>query len=96
MRTITHGDVVAAARAILSRPEGAARRDVARWLEQAHAADLFRRRFRRCHPLFGNGSLAGAVPYVPGPEPFLSDERYLQAIATVIEAILDWRHRRAG
>lgn len=97
MRTITHGDVTAVARAIHGLPTESQRHMVQRFLEKAHAADLFRRRLGRAHPFWGNGSLMAAV--LSGTrlkaEPFLSDTPYLEALALVIDTVLDWQ-RRAG
>lgn len=96
MRTITHGDVAAAARALA--PLSPATRRGAAWalLERAHAADLFRKRFGRAHPLWGNGSLMAAALArgCAEREPLLADPAYLEAMATVIVAVLDWRHSR--
>jgi hypothetical protein len=95
MRPITHGDVTATARAVLGLPGGARRRAVLTLLERADAADRFRKRFGRAHPFWGNGSLmavalggAGATSVPRG-----SDTGYLEAMAVVIEAILEWRRR---
>lgn len=95
MRTITHGDVIAAARAIHDLPPEAQRRMVQRFLDRAHAADLFRKRFGRAHPFWGNGSLMAAATGEgrARPEPFLSDTPYLETLALVIETVLDWRRR---
>lgn len=93
MRTITHGDVTAAARAVRPLPPAARRRAVRSLLAKADAADRFRKRFGRAHPVWGNGSLmAAALGAEPGRgEPFLSEADYLEAVAAVIEALLDWR-----
>lgn len=95
MRTLTHGDLVAAACAVRLLPREEWRTTARRFLERAHAADLFRKRTGRNHPFWGNGSLSGAIP--PGErqisEPFLSDPRYLEAMASVFEVLLDWRRR---
>ncbi|OYX44346.1 MAG: hypothetical protein B7Z02_06240 [Rhodobacterales bacterium 32-67-9] len=95
MRTITHGDVTVAARVVRGRPAVAQRRMVLGFLDRAHAADLFRKRFGRAHPFWGNGSLMGAVlsDVRAMPEPFLSDTSYLEALALAIDTVLDWRRR---
>ncbi len=91
MRTITHGDVTAAARAVRGLPPAARRRAVRSLLEKADAADRFRKRFGRAHPFWGNGSLMAVALAAAGgrDEPFLSDPDYLEAMAAVIEALLD-------
>lgn len=95
MRTITHGDVTAAARRILDLPKCLHESVVASLLDRAHAADRFRKRHGRPHPFWGNGSLMAAAltGAPPLPEPALSDKSYLEAVATVIEGILEWRQR---
>lgn len=95
MRAVTHGDVIAAARVIRTVPRAVRSGTVMAMLDKAHAADRFRKRFGRAHPLWGNGSLM-AVALVSGggcAEAFASDPDHLEAIATVIEAILAWRSR---
>lgn len=96
MRTITHGDVTAAARAVRGLPQNHQRRAILSLLVKADAADRFRKRFGRAHPAWGNGSLmAAALGADSGwDEPFLSDPDYLEAMAAVLDAVLDWR--RAG
>lgn len=97
MRTITHGDIVAAARAVRALPPHAQIAAVRSLLTRAHAADLYRKRLGRSHPFWGNGSLMG-VALGSGrseAEPFLSDTSYLQTLLLVIETVIDWR-RRAG
>jgi len=96
MRTITHGDVTAAARAIRDLPADAGKSSVRTFLERADAADRFRKRFGRAHPMWGNGSLMACVLFCGGPsdEPVPSDASYLDAMATVIEEIIRWRQCR--
>lgn len=95
MRTITQGDVSVAARAIRGLPPDVQRHAISLLLEAAHAADIFRKRFGRAHPLWGNGSLMAAAMVAGGgrQDPFASDLPHLEAMAAVIEAILDWRRR---
>ena len=95
MRTVTHGDVVAVSCAVRDLPAGERRAAVLRILHCAHAADLFRKKFRRNHPLWGTGSLGSVVLRIgpPSPEPFLSDRQYLEAMFAVIDALLEWRQR---
>ncbi|MCB2116553.1 MAG: hypothetical protein KDE00_09710 [Rhodobacteraceae bacterium] len=95
MRPITHGDVVAVARRLLDLPVAGHKAAVAAFLDRAEAADRFRKRHGRAHPFWGNGSLMAVAlsGAPPRGEPHLSDPVYLQAIATVIEGILDRRKR---
>jgi hypothetical protein len=93
MRTITHGDVTAAARAVHGLPQNLQRRAILSLLVKADAADRFRKRFGRAHPIWGNGSLRAVALGVDSgrDEPFLSDTDYLEAMAAVLDAVLDWR-----
>jgi len=95
MRSITHGDVIAAASALMSWPERSRRSLIVRFLEQAHIADIYRKRTGRVHPVWGNGTLMAAVLQnraLP-TEPSMSDSAYLNAVSIVIEALLSWRQR---
>lgn len=94
MRTVTHGDVVTAARAVRHLSPEAQRGEIMRLLDHAHAADLFRKRTGKPHPFWGNGSLHGAISQIHPAEPFLSDKGYLEAMAAVIETLLDWKRRK--
>ena len=90
MREIVHGDVVAAACALLAvTPEGWEAR-IAGYLIRADAADRYRRRIGRAHPRWGNGSLMGAVLCEAGiwPEPRLSDPVYAEAMVAVLMALI--------
>ena len=91
MRAATHGDVVVAARALLGLPPSHWNGELVRWLQLADWADRFRKRTGRVHPFWGNGTLMSAVMALRGPaggEPALSDPAYLEAFATVIEALV--------
>lgn len=94
MREITHGDIRAAARVLLGRPEEDWPGLMVQMLTEAHCADRYRRARGCHHPRFGNGTLMSvALARVPVPEPPGSDSRYLVAIAAAIGAVLDWRDR---
>jgi len=95
LRTITHGDVAAAAHAIAAVPAVRRAEILHRLLDKADAADRFRRRHGRAHPLWGNGTLmAAALPLVPASaEPFAGERAYLECLGQVIEALLLWKGR---
>ena len=95
MRTVTHGDVVAAACAAMATSEHDRRAFVLRLLERAHVADIYRKRTGCAHPLWGDGTLMAVARQGQAAfsEPFLSDSEYLQTIARVIDALLFWRQR---
>lgn len=89
MRPVLPGDVSAAARALLAVPP-AERLDLARrLLLEADAADRYRRRFRRAHALWGNGTLrAAALARRLAPEPCGDDPDHLECQFLLIEALL--------
>ncbi|MGB7320019.1 MAG: hypothetical protein WBC95_01295 [Albidovulum sp.] len=95
MRPLTYGDVSLAAMAIRDLSADVSRIEMLRFLNHAHAADLFRKRTGRAHPLWGDGSLAAVVlKHAPRKtEPFLGDPQYLGALSIVIECLLEWRAR---
>ncbi|MGO4853159.1 DUF7742 family protein [Phaeovulum sp. W22_SRMD_FR3] len=94
MRQVMHGDVVAAARALLPLPVARRRAELDWLIARAEAADRFRKRLGRAHPDWGNGSLMGAAMRGPlPPEPHLSDPDYLDCLAEVIAALVARRRR---
>lgn len=96
MRSITQGDIAAAARAALARPAPERAAAIAALIAEAELADRYRRRLGRLHPCLGNGTLmAAALARGAVPEPAPGDPAYLRAMAQVIEALLA-RHDGAG
>lgn len=95
MRTVTQGDVAAVAMTVADLPDERRHQMARRIIEQAHIADIYRKRTGRAHPFWGNGSLMSAAfqGVRPISERFLSEDRYLEAMGAVIDALLDWRHR---
>jgi hypothetical protein len=93
MRGLTHGDVVAVASLLRTRPRETWDATVDRLLDRAHAADAYRKRLGRVHPRWGNGSLMSTVlcESPVWPEQRLSDPRYVEALAAVLLALI---HRR--
>ena len=93
MRRVMHGDLVAAARALLPVPPTQRAAQIARWLAEAHAADRYFRRLGRVHRHWGDGSLRTRVLGVPlPPEPALNQPNYLHCLSCVLNALA----RRAG
>ncbi|MEM1388338.1 MAG: hypothetical protein AAF748_14725 [Pseudomonadota bacterium] len=85
MRALTHCDAVCAARAIYLLEPDAQEAALLRMARAASWAARFRRRFRRPHPYWGDGSLMTvALAGNPPPEPRLSDPRYCRALALVL------------
>lgn len=95
MRPVLHGDLVALAAAIGAQEPGARDQLALRLISRAHAADLYRKRTGRAHPLWGNGSLMSAVLLSglarPGADP--ASEAALAALADATEAVLAWKAR---
>lgn len=94
MREVTHGDIRAAARVLLARPETDWPMVMGQMLTEAHHADCYRKALGRYHPRLGNGTLMG-VAFAKGPvaEPNAADGRYLAAIGAAIDALIYWRAR---
>lgn len=96
MRPVTHTDVTDAARCLIGLPEYAWPEALGRLVARAHAADLFRKRTGRDHRAWGDGSLSasaranGRLP----DEPHLSDRRYIEAFARVLNFLIEWRGRQ--
>ncbi|WP_171099741.1 hypothetical protein [Ruegeria sp. HKCCD7255] len=61
MRPVLHGDVSAAARALLAVPATDRERLCGRMIAEAEAADQHVAQTGRLHPVFGNGSLMAAA-----------------------------------
>lgn len=92
MRPVLHGDMTAAARALLSLPDGARRGAFDRMLLEAEAADKYRKKLGIAHPVWGNGSLMAAANTRPqAPEPFLDNVEYCGILALAFDRLLAWR-----
>ena len=89
MRRVLHGDVVAAACALLAAP-GPARPELIRHLiAEAELADAYRLKTGRAHPVWGSGSLMAAAMARPrAREPYLDDPDYAACLVEVFEALI--------
>ncbi len=88
MRVASHGDVVAAARAVYALPESDRRGALNRLVRAATWANKFRKEHRRVHPYWGDGSLmAAALAEDPPPEPQLTDPDYCQCLVLVLHRL---------
>lgn len=97
MRPVLHSDVVAAARVLLALPAGLRRNAMLEMIMQANVADVFRKRLKRGHPDWGNGSLMEvAMKRKMLPEPFLDDPVYCRCLMQVFEALLIWRGEQSA
>lgn len=93
MRPVLPGDISAAARALLPVPSGARARLANLLVKEALAADRYRKRFRKAHAQWGNGTLMSAAMMRPlAREPRLDDRDYLECQFLVFEALFK-RHR---
>jgi hypothetical protein len=95
MRTVLMGDVIAAARVLLACAPVARQDLLARMIDLAEQADRYRKRSGRSHPEGGNGSLMAAASLWPqAPEPFLTDDDYLDCLQMVLGRLALRRCRR--
>jgi len=87
-------DAAAPARRLDCSGAGARAAAIRCWLDEAHAADLFRKRLGRVHPHWGNGSLLAREIAEPRVTDAGVGASYLLALAELGQAIVDWRTRR--
>lgn len=95
MRPFALPDLNMAARVLLTMPEGERPKAMRRLIRQAEAADWYRKRLGRAHPLWGNGSIeavARSQKMVP-PQQF-SNTDYLACMALALRLVVE--HRRAN
>lgn len=92
MRPVLHGDVVSAARALLTVPEAGREDFCATLIQRANMADKHCRQTGHVHLMWGNGSLmAAARTYSLPPEPSLEDDTYCSCIEMVLHMLVQWR-----
>lgn len=95
MRRVMHGDIVTAARALLSVPNEQRRALCRCLIQNADFAHRYFKRFGRSHHSWGDGSLMLAASKQPMPaEPDFSDSTYCRCVAMVLNELLTWRDRR--
>lgn len=89
MRPVLHGDISAAARALLAAPPAERRRLCARMIAEAELADRHMCATGRLHPVLGNGSLmAAARNRVLADEPGFDDLSYCQCFEMVLHLLI--------
>ncbi|PYE85726.1 hypothetical protein [Pseudoroseicyclus aestuarii] len=94
MRPLLPGDMDQAVRALLAVPEARRAALAGRLILRAHAADKWRKRLRRPHPLWGDGSLMAAsmrAPQAGWRGRFDAD--WCAALAVLLAALAEWRRR---
>ena len=89
MRPILHGDLSAAARALLAAPHPNRQRLCIKMIAEAELADAHVRKTGRLHPSFGNGSLmAAARTRVLADEPGFDNVQYCQCFELVLRELI--------
>ncbi|RME16879.1 MAG: hypothetical protein D6801_04575 [Alphaproteobacteria bacterium] len=89
MRPVLHGDATTAALVLLAAPPALRPGILRRMLREADAADAWRARTGRAHPLWGTGTLMSAAMRRPrAREPYLDDRDYAACLAMVFEALV--------
>ena len=95
MRPVLHGDISAAARALLTAPQAERDRLCSRMIQEAEMADRHVGQTGRLHPLFGNGSLmAVARNRRLADEPSFDDLQYCQCFETVLRHLIRFQINR--
>jgi len=93
MREVGLSDLDVATRALLRGPPQGWPQEATRLIEQAHCADIWRKRTGSAHPGGGTGSLyAQAVLADPIRERCCSPE-YCAALMVVLQTLSHWRAR---
>ena len=88
MRPAMHGDLTALARHLLTLPPPDRPAACARLLDQADAADRFRKRLGRAHATWGNGTLMARAMALPQhPEPGLQDPDYAACLILALATL---------
>lgn len=95
MRPVLHGDVSAAARALLNAPPADREQLCIRMINEAQLADAHVGQTGRLHPLFGNGSLmASARNWQLAEEPNFDDLQYCQCFELVLRCLVQFHVTR--
>jgi hypothetical protein len=92
MRPVLHGDVVSAARALLTVPEAARAEFCATLIQRADMADKHCRQTGQVHLMWGNGSLMAAARTHRLPsEPSFENDIYCSCFEMVLQMLVKWR-----
>lgn len=87
MRQVLLGDILAAARALALIDPPARQPHLNLWLDQAHAAHKYMKRYARPHPTWGLGSIEGRVGAYARAPLNLADPTLLTALAFVAQTL---------
>jgi len=91
------GDLWAAARVLSTIPARARAGAMRALLLRAEAADRYRKRYRRAHPRWGDGSLmAAALAGAPPPASGLDDPAFAGALAAALAGLIAWQEEKAA
>lgn len=94
MRAVGLSDLDLAVRAVMMHPPCDWADQAAGLIEQAHAADMWRKRTGTAHPSGGTGSLyAQAALCRPKLASLRCDQTYCDALSEVLAALKAWRSR---
>jgi hypothetical protein len=87
MRPVHLTDLDAAVRALLIDPECDWPMLAGDLVQNTRIADRFRKRLRKAHPVFGNGSLSSAVSRKEKSPPQACDARYRRCLLVLLTAL---------
>jgi len=93
MRAVGLSDLDAAARALLAVPKDRWSVTAERLIQEAHIADLWRKRFGTAHPNGGTGSLYAQAALGQAVSSSQCSAQYCSALGVVLCALTRWRNR---
>ena len=92
MRAARLDEVLRAAGCLKTLPDASQPGQAAQWITDCHFADKYRKRLGKNHAEWGNGSLLARVgPTCILGQTDLGDPDYLQAVITILSALLAWQ-----
>lgn len=95
MRAVLWQDLVLAARVAACLPDDMRQAHLLMFLEQAHAADKYRKATGSAHPRWGDGTLSARLARLPRvPQPPRCDPGHAAALTAVLQALASWRAQR--
>lgn len=92
MRQVLHQDIVALARCLGPVSKACRRKFALVQIGLAHAADLYRIRTGRAHPVYGNGTLMSCLAGLPrGDEATFDNLDFAECMVHALEAVIGFR-----